>query len=133
MMGDLDQEIQAAFEAISLLLVFVAVLFSTRYPQISEDRQLAPTENGADARRRLRDRLRRSLLVNCLPLVLINGAVFYLFLPLAVRIVRESVFDPWGFDFPRTSFLVIAGLVLFFLAWSAYLAVQLGTRIRKYK
>jgi len=132
-MGDLDEGIRAAFEATSLLLVFVAVLFGVRYPQITKDLEEEPKEESAEAKGTLRHQLCTSLLANCLPLVVIDGAVFYLFLPLAVRIVRESRFDAWGFDFARTTFLVIAGLVLLFFVWSVYLAVQLARRIKKYQ
>jgi hypothetical protein len=132
-MGDLDQEIRYAFDATSLLLVFVAVLFGTRYPQITEDLQLRPIGGGAHAKQKLRDHLARSLFVNCLPLAVVNGVVFYLFLPLVARIVGESRFDPWGFDFARTAFLVVAGLVLVFFVWSVFLAVRFGGRIREFR
>jgi hypothetical protein len=131
-MNDLDLEIQMAFQATSLVLVFVMVLFDLRYRQIQSDLQeFIPA--GEEAKRDLMGKLRRSLLVNCGPLLLVNGGASYLFLPLFVRILGESRFEPWNFDLSRTSFVFIALLVFGFFLWSAYLAVQLVRRIGQIK
>lgn len=129
-MNALDQEIQTAFQATSLILVFVTVLFGLRYPQIQRDIG-KETPVGEKAKARLREDLWKSLLVNCTPLLVINGAASYLFSPLLVRVVRGSRFEVWSFDFSRTSFVFIALLVLVFFLWSCYLAAQLVRGIMK--
>lgn len=129
-MNDLDQEIQTAFQATSLILVFVTVLFGLRYPQIRDDIE-EEIPAGQDARKRLRKKLCKSFLVNCGPLLLMNGAASYLFSPLFIRVLRRSRFQVWGFDFLRTSFLFIVVLVFIFFLWSAYLGLQLIRRMTK--
>ena len=129
-MSELDEEIRAAFEATSLILVFVTVLFGLRYPQIQRDIR-AEIPVGDKAKGRHREKLWQSLLVNCIPLLLINGAASYLFLPLFARVLQESHLELWNFDFSRTSFVFIALVVFVFFLWSSYLAVQLVRRMIK--
>jgi len=129
-MNGLDEEIKTAFEATSLILVFVTVFFTLRYPQLQSDiREEIPA--GGKARSRHREKLRQSLLINCVPLLLINGGASYLFLPLFVRVLGESRFELWNLDFSRTSFVFVALLVFVFFLWSGYLAVQLTRRMVK--
>ena len=129
-MSELNEQIQTAFEAISLILVFVTVLFGLRYPQIQSDIQSSIPE-GPKAKQRYRKTLWQSLMVNGVPLLLINGVASYLFLPLFVRVLRESRLNLWNFDFTRTSFVLIALLVFVFFLWSGYLTIRLLTRILK--
>jgi hypothetical protein len=129
-MSGLNDEIQAVFEAISLILVFVTVLFGLRYPQIQRDIR-AEIPSGDRAKGRHREKLWQSLLVNCIPLLLINGAASYLFLPLFARVLQESHLELWNFDFSRTSFVFIALVVFVFFLWSSYLGVQLVGRMIK--
>lgn len=129
-MSELNEQIQTAFEAISLILVFVTVLFGLRYPQIQSDIQSLIPE-GPKAKQRYRKTLWQSLMVNGVPLLLINGVASYLFLPLFVRVLRESRLNLWNFDFTRTSFVLIALLVFVFFLWSGYLTIRLLTRILK--
>lgn len=129
-MSELNEQIQTAFEAISLILVFVTVLFGLRYPQIQSDIESSIPE-GPKAKQRHRKTLWQSFMVNGVPLLLINGVASYLFLPLFVRVLRESRLNLWDFDFIRTSFVLIALLVFFFFLWSGYLAIRLLARILK--
>ena len=129
-MNNLAQEIQAAFQAISLILVFVTVFFGLRYSRIRE--HLGETiPAGPEARKQLRRKLAESLLINCAPLLLINGITSYLFAPLFVQVLKESNFELWDFSFTYTSFIFIALLVFIFFLWAGYLAVQLVRRIIK--
>lgn len=73
--------------------------------------------------------MRKSLPLNRVPLLVVNGVGSYLFLPLVTRIFRQSGFDAWDFEFARTAFLVIALLICLFLLWSCYLAAQLSRRV----
>jgi len=127
-MQNLTQEIQSSFEAISLILVFVVILFDLRYPRIFSDIQKEIPE-GEHAKRQHRKKLQQSLLFNSGPLILINGVASYLFLPLFVRVVRVSHFEPWGFNFIYSSFIFITLVVLLFFLWSGYLAILLAIQI----
>lgn len=129
-MDNLTQEIQAAFQATSLILVVVTVFFGLRYSRIREHlREIIPA--GPEARKQLRGKLVESLLINCAPLLLINGIASYLFAPLFVQVLKESHFELWDFSFTYTSFIFIALLVFIFFLWAGYLAVQLVRRIIK--
>lgn len=127
-MHDVDQEISIAFQATSLILVFVTVLFGIRYDRIREDiRKEKPAGKlGITDHRRY---LLRSLAANCGPLLLVNGLASWLFAPLFLRVLGESSFALWDFDFARTSFVLIALSVVFFFVWSCALAIQLVIQI----
>jgi hypothetical protein len=127
-MQGLDEEIATAFQATSLVLVFVTVLFGIRYERIRTDIR-KPVPPGPEDRRDHRHRLYRSLVANCGPLLLVNGLSSWLFAPLLVRVIKASRFAVWDFDFARTSFVLIAMFVGFFFVWSCVLAVQMGRRI----
>lgn len=129
-MNSLTQEIQTAFQAISLILVLVTVFFGLRYGRI-RDNLAEQMPAGPEARKQLRRRLVASLLTNCTPLLLINGTASYLFAPLFVRVLMESHVELWDFSFTYTSFVFIALLVFAFCVWAGYLAVQLLRRIIK--
>jgi hypothetical protein len=129
-MSELNEEIRAAFEATSLILVFVTILFDLRYPKIQRDIRVE-IPSGDKAKGRHREKLWQSLLVNCAPLLLINGAASYLFLPLFIRVLQESHLELWDFDFSRTSFVFITLVVFVFFLWSGYLMVQLVGRMIK--
>jgi hypothetical protein len=128
-MGSLDQQIATAFQASSLVLVFVTVLFGLRYDQIQKDVRKEIPARDPELKCYKCDLLIESLILKCGLLVLVNGATVYLFLPLAVRIMCQSRFDPWNFDFARTSFLLIAALVFAYFIWSCCLACQVLRRI----
>lgn len=123
-MHQLDEEIRTAFQATSLVLVFVTVLFGLRYDQIKKDID-TEISTGEHGRRDDRHRLIRSLGANCLPLLVVNALASYLFGPLFLRILTESRFVLWNFDFARTAFVLISIFVFFFLLWSCYLAARL--------
>lgn len=129
-MPELESEITTAFQATSLLLVFVSVLFGLRYPQIRADINTEIPE-GAKAKKSHRRLLRNSIVLNCLPVVLVTGMTFYLFLPTLLRIWESSHFEPWHFSFVWTSFVLVAMLVLLTFVWSVGLGVQLICRIVK--
>jgi len=129
-MNTINQEINTAFQATSLLLVFISVLFGLRYRQIKED-IAAPIHIPPEKLKDLHIRLWRSLLINCLPIVVISGFIVYLFLPLFIKVCSKSRFAPWSFDLARTSFVFVAVLVFLFFLWSVYLAVRLSGRIAK--
>lgn len=127
-MNTLNQEINTAFQATSLLLVFVTVLFGLRYPKILDNiKEEIPA--GPDAKKKHKERLRRSLLSDCGPILIISGVISYLFLPLFVKVCSESHFELWDFDFARTSFFIIALLVFIVFLWSVSLIVRLVIRI----
>jgi hypothetical protein len=132
-MIDINQLIKDSFDVISLILVFVFVLFDLRYPQIMEElkKELPPKDRKLE-RDKQKEKLKQVLLVSNAPLIVIYGFLFYLFLPLLFRVRSESRISLWQFDFVRTAFVFIVALIFGFLIWSIKLAVQMVIKILKY-
>jgi hypothetical protein len=129
-MPDLSPLISRSFDVVSLVLVFVFVLFDIRYPQITQTiKKEIPDKAREKDRRFYRDELQKCLLQKNLPLVLIYGVLTYLLLPLLVGIFAQSRIDLWNFDLLRTGYLVVFLFVLAFFLWSVWLGVRLVVRI----
>jgi hypothetical protein len=133
-MEDITQRLKDSFGAISLILVFVFVWFDLRYPQIvAAIRADAPDPVQARARQNFRRMLMSGLLQKCVPLIVVNGVLVYLLLPLLVAVLRSSTLRLWNFDFIRTAFLFIFLFVAGFFAWSVGLGIQLWRRYQSCK
>ena len=127
---DITQTIKDAFDVISLMLVFVFVLFDIRYPQIIRDlEKQIPISERKQERENHKRHLRRSLWFNNVPLIVVNGILLYLLLPLLVSVVQSSTVALWRFDFAKTSFVVVFLFVLVFFLWSVILGLKLLKRI----
>jgi len=129
-MDALHEQIQSAAELISLILVFTTILFDIRYPQLQKDIE-SEIPAGPIARKRHKDILVKSFLLKSLPITIVNGAAFFLFLPFVVEILQNSRFAPWGFDFVISAFMFIAIFELLFALWAGFLSMKLLLRIYK--
>jgi hypothetical protein len=118
-----------SLQALTIFVAFVTVLFGLRYPAIAA--ALAKPLSGSDrpiARENEKKELRRLFWSQCAPLTLLSGAPAYLFLPLSVRIVRESSFSLWDFDTLKTGFVFLTGYLAVFFGWSLYLSTRLALK-----
>lgn len=131
-MDSISPAINNSFDAISLILVFVFVLFDVRYPQITKQLQkdIPPKERKIE-RENFRKEIKECLIRSDIPLTVITGILLYLFLPLLIQVFQNSRFVFWGFDFARTAFVIVFGLIFFFFAWSAYLGYLLVRMMRR--
>ena len=129
-MNDINEEIRLAFDAMSLLLVFVTVLFDIRYKVIQKEIEKSIPE-GDKAKKQLRRELIRGILINSAPLVVITGGISYLFSPLLRKVIEQSKLNIWNFDFFSSSFVFIVLLIFLFFLWSCYLTILLLIRIYK--
>lgn len=129
-MESIHETIKDSFDVISLLLIFAFVLFDIRYPQIkhSLDQDIPPPERKIERRRHL-EKLRKTLLIGDLPLVVIYALLVFLFLPLFLELLSQSNLKLWGFDFLLSAFMIVFLLLVAFLAWSLYLGIRLWKRI----
>ena len=130
------EEIQSIILAISrfisLILVFVTVLFGIRYPQVQADiKEEIPA--GQKAKDRLRARLSKRLYIDMAPMLLITFFSSYLFLPLMIRIFNAYEFKLWDFDIVITAFVFITICIWFFFGWALLLSLKLMLRINKCK
>lgn len=130
-MKNFSDEILKISESVNLILIFITVLFGIRYPQIIEDTK-REIPSGTKAKKRVKDQLITSLVVKCLPNVVINFITCYLFLPSVIEIITEYRLVFWGFDFAVTAFIFISFLIFFFFVWSVYLFIKLLMRIIKF-
>lgn len=129
-MDNLNQLIKDSFDVISLILVFAFVLFDLKYPLIIKetDQEIPPKERIIE-RYKHKKKLIMTLMTSNISLVIIFGMLFYLFLPLSIKVVSESDVSLWQFDFIRTAFVFIVGWILIFWIWSFVLAVKMLLRI----
>lgn len=126
--SSINSQIQIAFQATQLILVFITVLFGLRYDQIQKGiKEHIP--DGKSAKKSLEDKLVKNFLINCLPLIIIIGTAFYLFFPLFCKIIITSHLELWNFDLGRTSFALIEVYIFLFLVWSCILTFKLLKRI----
>jgi hypothetical protein len=131
-MDSLDQVIKDSFSIISLLLVFVFVLFDVRYPEIQEKIKEDP-ENIilVKENKNFREELWKFIFLKCSPLIIILGSILYLLLPNFYNILISSTFNIWNFNFIRTSYFLVTILTAIFFIWTIYLIICLISNIYK--
>lgn len=124
-------QIQTAFQGIQLILVFITVLFSLRYNQIQDsiNKRIPKEINRKDEREKIKKELKQKFWIYCLPLLIINGFAFYLFLPLFCEIIKGinnfKVDYIWNFDFSIACFLFITLMIGGFFVWTIILSIKL--------
>ena len=129
-MEDLSLSIKDSFSIMSLLLVFAFVLFDIRYPEIVRElEKRIPDKSLKLEREQHRKKLWECFIYKNLLLIVLNAVLLYLFLPLLLRVLSNSVFRIWNFDFVRTAFVFVIVLIGMFLSWSILLAYFLLRRI----
>lgn len=123
-----------SFSAISVMLVFVVMLFSLRYPIIIKDMDMEiPEIEKTKKRERERKRLKHSLVVNCVPQIAAFGIIAYLFLPLTINIINNTRLCIWNFDFIITVFMFVVVSIWFFFIWSFILGLKIFCKMRRIK
>jgi hypothetical protein len=122
---DLRQEILDGFQAASLLLVFVVMLFTVRYPTIISalNRELPNRAKPAE-RQSVRQEYRSILVIQCLPLLVTSGIVTYLMVLLAARTVVASDFRLWTSGFLEQGYVLVTAWNAVFFVWAVVLSVQ---------
>lgn len=130
-MTNFSDEFVIISESVNLILIFITVLFSIRYPQIIDDIK-REIPSGTKAKKHIKDQLINSLVVKCFPILLINFFSCYLFLPSVINIVTKYELVLWGFDFALTAFMFISFLIFFFFVWSVFLFIKLLLQIIKF-
>ena len=127
---DIRQLLLDVFQATSLIIVFITVLFGIRYQTIVDDIQKdVPT--GELAKIREKSRLWRSFFINIFTQIIMTGMISYLFIPLVVKIVIVYDFQisVWNFDFLPTAFIFIAIYIWNFFVWTIILGFRMLKKI----
>lgn len=130
---DIDQQITQAFQASQLILVFVIVLFNIFYLEIQRyiHKTIPLDENDHEEYYKY---LNDTLKPFCKLLIILFVILFILFLPLTLEIIIQSLIlitheniNNWDFNFIRTSYVIIALLILLFV----YLTIKLFNNLKK--
>lgn len=117
------------FEAIGVILVFVTLLFSMKYPVVVEILELECPE-GEKAKKRFKSRLKRSIVTDCLPVLFLAATSFYVLLPLAVEILCRGKISLWGLDMLPLAYLIITLWLFVLTIWTVFLTYKVIRKIR---
>lgn len=125
---ELNRIILDTFQAISIILVFVTVFFSVKYPIIVEIiREDVPKRKPIDYQKFI-NRIKQSFVVDCLPLLFLVSVSFYILLPLAVKIIRSGEILFWSYEVLTMAYLAITMWVFLLLLWVLNLTYKLITK-----
>lgn len=130
---DLDKQILDAFQASSIILVFVTILFSIRYPKIIEEINKEEIPTGDLAKKREKKRLIQVFMLNCFPLVFILIWCSYLFIPMFITVINNTKINLFHFGFLPTAFVFVVFWVWFLFIWSFWLSCFLYKKISSIK
>ncbi len=128
-LADLRGQVLDSFQPLTIFVAFVTVLFGLRYPTIAAGiTKTLPDTEMEQARKNEKDALRRLLWSQCVPLTVLVGLPTYLFVPLALRIMRHDEFTLWNFDTLKTGFVLLTAYMLATLGWAVSLSVRLAVK-----
>lgn len=133
MNNELNSILNESFDAISILLVFVTVLFSIRYPEIKIVLDEPLQIDKPKALERQKKKLKSELLIKWIPVVALNCIVVYSMTPLALKTISQSTLSIFNFDFIRTSFILIWYFNIAFFLSSIIILVKLFSKILECK
>lgn len=120
---DITIEINNAFTATQLLIVFVLFLFTLFYSKIQEKIELE--EDGTIAKQILSEEIRNTLWNKSFILFISTLLIILLFFPVLIQICFN-----WSYSYQVYSFLVIFTFVFGFFGWSIKLMRQLIIKIK---
>lgn len=128
-MDGITSQIKDSFEIISLILVFLFVLFDLKYPKIQEVLSL---EKPPPARlhdiKQFKKKHHQAIWRDAVPLFLGYLILVYLFLPLLFNIVSKTRLNLLHFDFIITAFVFVVLILIGFLLWVIVMLVRLIKR-----
>lgn len=131
MSSDINSLIESSFDAVSVLLVFVTVLFSLRYPEIKKLLDEPLQTDKPIALKRQKKAIKNDLFYKWLPVVFLNFVIVYLLTPLAIKTIINSKVAIINFDFIKTSLVLIWYLNIALLLSSIYLLFQILIKLKK--
>lgn len=126
----IENEAASTLQATSVLLVFLTLLFTLRYPEIAADLQMENLgEKVKERAKRVRE-LKVRVITHLLPVVLGGASLSWLQAPLVGRIVAESRLELWSFDILPTAIVMVEVWVITITVWSLALTILLMRKIR---
>lgn len=131
MNNELNIILNETFNAISILLVFVTVLFSIRYPEIKEVLDEPLQKDKPKALKRQKNKIKKDLFSKWLPVVILNLIVVYTMTPLAFKTLVQSSLSLLNFDFIRTTFILVWYFIIAFSISSLTILIKLYKKVKQ--
>lgn len=131
-MTDLSSEINAAFTATQVLLVFVIFLFTIFYPEIQRVKYEDSNEESDIAKNNLAKKVRDAFWGKCFILISSISLVLCLFAPVCYQ-VAISLTKNFNYNYSIYSFILVFTFSLGFLIWSIKLSHELYKKIKDLK
>lgn len=116
-----------------LLLTLVTFLFNLAWPKINEALSLDEATSGANAKKRCREKINRTILGTVLPLFVAFFVLFYINLPTAVKIISSSEIALWNFDVDDTLYVMVVYALAAFVILNGSLLYRLLNKQSKFK
>ena len=128
----LDKEIIDASQLISLLLVFISVLFSLKYTALTDLlREPLPDAARRDARTDLRDRLYSAMWAHLFPVALPSSLLAIALAPDSARVLVQFIAGHDSLDLLRVLFLFLEGTVVVSVGWCVATLIRFVVKIRQ--
>lgn len=116
-----------------LLLTLVTFLFNLAWPKINEALSQDEATTGANAKKRCREKINRTILGAVLPLFIAFFALFYINLPTAGKIISSSEIALWNFDVDDTLYVMVVYALAAFVILNGALLYRLLRKQLKFK
>lgn len=116
-----------------LLLTLVTFLFNLAWPKINEALNQDEATSGANAKKRCRETINRTILGTVLPLFIAFFVLFYINLPTAVKIILSSEIALWNFDVDDTLYVMVVYALAAFVILNGTLLYKLLRKQLKFK
>lgn len=124
----IKENIKEIYDALSILLVFVTVIFDLKYSKVSE----VLAKPRARTKEKIKDQikeLKKMLLEEWLIVTVIFSVICYIMSPMAIDIVCNYDIKIFDFDIALTVYMVIFVIVTYFTAYVIWIEVRLIKKI----
>lgn len=129
---EINSQIEQSIQVISISLVIISIWFGWRYPIMKEFIDDEYVSNTARIKRqKKKKRLIVCIIANNIPLSILLIIMFVSMLPLAVEVIRNSIFTLWKCDILRTTYVLLINLILLLLNWSVYISIKLISKVKR--
>lgn len=124
----IKENIKEIYEALSILLVFITVIFDLKYSKASE----VLNKPKARTKEKIKDQIkeiRKMLLGEWLIVTVIFSVIWYIMGPTAIDIIDNYNIKLFNFDIPLTIYMVIWVIVSYFTVYVIWIELRLIKKI----
>jgi len=127
-----NELIVSALQPLAIILVFI-ILFNSMIIEKYQDFIKFNKHPGSTENEDRLTKLKKFRKLKIIPMILINFACVYLYLPLTIDILSTSNIDLWNFDILKTSFMMIVLLFLMLFITQLFLSHKIKKKIFELK